>query len=49
MSTEYYQKNKERLHKKAWERFQILSKEEKQRLVEYRNNYSRMQMLLKTG
>ena len=34
-SAKYYQENKERLQKKACERYQILSKEEKEKKQQY--------------
>ena len=35
LPTKYYQENKERLHKKAPERYQNVSKEEKERRSQY--------------
>ena len=39
LSAKYYQENKERPPKKACKRYQNLSKEEKQKLVEHRKKY----------
>ena len=35
LSAKYYQENKEKLHKKACERYQNLSKEEKEKKQQY--------------
>ena len=42
LSDKYYQENKERLQKKAWEGYQNLSDDEKQKLPEYRKKYYRI-------
>ena len=42
LSAKYCQENKERLQKKARQRCQNLSKEQKQKLVQYRKKYCRM-------
>ena len=39
LSAKYYQENKERLEKKARERYQNLSKEEKEKKQEYCREY----------
>ena len=39
MTTNYYQKHKEKLQKEARERYQNLSEEQKQRQVEYMRHY----------